>query len=462
MKRKVLLVVTILSVSLSSLAFGQSISTVTVSLPDFPVILNGTQMNPEYSEYPVLKYKGITYVPMTYNLSQSLGLQASWSNTDGLEIMTTTPNGIIEEYSSTDRNNSSLNASIPDYHISVNGKDIDNSKEEYPVLAMNGISYFPLTWRFVVDEFNWNMTYNDVSGLKISSNIAAVAPLENTISSQADDKNIYTQEYLQSLVDSTSPDQEITDFRSQPNPRRNDQLKFSGKYFDIYYPDGEDFQRVADLLKPHMDKAYMMLVDLYGYQARVEVHIIDPSTAETSEEGDIRADEHVTFIWMEEGNDGIDGVNNIAELVHEMNHNFFEEDGHIGAKQMWLNEANAKLIASLYTEYLDEDTKKNIQQYSFYDPVSIGKDLPSIVYAEDNYLVSDDGSAWDWYPRNSEEDLAQLAGLTFWWNVYNQNSLDTFKEYLRQLTVNEPSLSVMERITGLSKDELNDKYMIYK
>lgn len=38
---------------------------VTVTLPTFPVTLNGYQMSPAYDEYPVIVYKVITYFPMT-------------------------------------------------------------------------------------------------------------------------------------------------------------------------------------------------------------------------------------------------------------------------------------------------------------------------------------------------------------------------------------------------------------
>ena len=462
MKKK-LITLTLLCALLMSLMPQSyaSTNTATASVPTFNVTLNGVQMNPSQSEYPLLVYKDITYVPMTYNLAHGLGLNVNFTSEDGLSIDKASADVTIKEYLKQTKNASSVRAILPNYKIKVNGIIIDNSKEQYPIITYNNITYFPLTWHFVVDEFNWNMSFSSEKGLVITSQSGTIETTtdETAIVEEDFDKNIYTQEYLQKLVDTINPDDKVTAFRATPNPRRNGQNKIEGKYFDMYYPDGEAFENTAKLLEPHMDMVYMLLSDLYGYQANVEVHLIDPTTVSSSEEGNIRNDEGVTFIWIEENNDGVGGINNIAELVHEMNHNFFEgkSEEHVGSRKMWINEAHAKLVASLYTHYLPKEIDKNIQQYSFYNPVT--DRTSNIIVAEDKYLVIDNGDAWKWYPRDSEEHLAQLSGLKFWWNVYNQNDLDTFKSILRQLDVNRPALEVMTEITGMTKEELNEKFM---
>lgn len=44
-----------------------------------------------------------------------------------------------------------------DYQIAVNtvvkSEFLDNSAEPYPLLNFRGVTYFPLTWRFAVEEF---------------------------------------------------------------------------------------------------------------------------------------------------------------------------------------------------------------------------------------------------------------------------------------------------------------------
>lgn len=52
---------------------------VDVTTPTFPVVLHGLTISQEYSQYPSLLYKNITYVPMTYYDAQLLGLTSVWS-----------------------------------------------------------------------------------------------------------------------------------------------------------------------------------------------------------------------------------------------------------------------------------------------------------------------------------------------------------------------------------------------
>lgn len=67
-KTKKLLATTVLSTflltSLPSAAMAQN---VTVTLPNFPVTLNGSTLNPLTDKYPVIVYNNITYFPMTYD-----------------------------------------------------------------------------------------------------------------------------------------------------------------------------------------------------------------------------------------------------------------------------------------------------------------------------------------------------------------------------------------------------------
>lgn len=460
MKTKLIIVIVICTLLITSCPTTYAAPpTLIASIPTFDVTLNGIQMNPSQSEYPLLVYKDITYIPMTYNLAHGLGLDVTFTLQEGLIINTGLSDVTLKDYIKSSKNPQSVNISLPTFPINVNSTLVDNASEDYPIITYNNITYFPLTWQWVNDTFGWSMTFDHENGLVISS-LADSKTSERDLKSEHEDKNIYTQAYLQKLVDSTEPDEKIVTFRNTNNSRRNGQNKIVGKFFDLYYPEGQAFDQTARLLEPHMDKIYMMLTDLYGYQARVEVHLIDPTSVSMHQEGDIRDKEHITFIWVESDNDGPNGINNIAELVHEINHNFFEEGSknHVGSRNMWIDEAHAKLIGSLYTHDLDPSIDSQIQQYSFYKPLT-HLNL-NIIDAEKNFLISANGDAWGWFPHDSLAHQAQVAGLHFWWNVYNQNDLGTFKSILRQLSVNRPSLEVMSEITGLSKEDLNAKYMV--
>ena len=59
---------------------------VNVTLPTFPVTLNGVTMEQSQNQYPLLVYKDITYVPMTWEDTRLLGLDSSWTQATGLVI----------------------------------------------------------------------------------------------------------------------------------------------------------------------------------------------------------------------------------------------------------------------------------------------------------------------------------------------------------------------------------------
>ena len=148
---------------------------VTVTLPAFPVTLNGVTFEQSQLEYPLLVYKNITYVAMTYHDARLLGLETQWTMEQGLSIkkMEIVPEQLDAQnayvpYVTDTINAGSYPAVRPSFAITVNGTSIDNSKEEYPLLVFRNVTYFPLTWRFAVDEFGWDYTFDAQNGLTIT------------------------------------------------------------------------------------------------------------------------------------------------------------------------------------------------------------------------------------------------------------------------------------------------------
>lgn len=162
----------ILVLVLGCLTFGSVSSAygaaVRVELPSFKVMLNGKMIKYEQREYPLIVYGGITYFPMTYHDSRFLGLETSWEDESGLAVMLSEVAGAYFAYPST-RNVRYYTAETADFLITVNGERIDNAVEEYPLLVFRNVTYFPLTWRFAVDEFGWEYSYDDEQGLIIDS-----------------------------------------------------------------------------------------------------------------------------------------------------------------------------------------------------------------------------------------------------------------------------------------------------
>lgn len=142
---------------------------VTITLPTFDVTMNGVEIENEYRQYPFIVYKDITYFPMTYFDSRFLGLVTVWDNLKGLEIYFTTEEVEYEPYKQNWKNSNKFTASIPKFNIVVNGKAINNSTENYPLLSFRNVTYFPMTWRFAVDEFGWKYSFTSEDGLIINS-----------------------------------------------------------------------------------------------------------------------------------------------------------------------------------------------------------------------------------------------------------------------------------------------------
>ena len=144
---------------------------VDVKIPAFPVELNDTVYDNKHAEYPLLVYKDITYFPMTYYLTRELGLTTGWSAEKGLYIVQHQEPVSTEKDKMTANNslNKTYKATIPTYSIAVNGFGIDNSKEKYPLLNFRGVTYFPLTWQYANDEFNWKIAWDAKKGLAVNS-----------------------------------------------------------------------------------------------------------------------------------------------------------------------------------------------------------------------------------------------------------------------------------------------------
>ncbi len=141
-------------------------------LTDFPVTLNGIELwaTENNTQYPLLVYNDITYFPMTWYNCRMLGLETQWSEENGLAIKQNNAlTSSIGYYPQEKSNPQTVQVSVPDFKVSVNGQTVDNSKEQYPLLKFRDVTYFPLTWRFAHDAFGWEYGYTEAEGLTIIS-----------------------------------------------------------------------------------------------------------------------------------------------------------------------------------------------------------------------------------------------------------------------------------------------------
>ena len=148
---------------------AEAAKSVSVTLPTFDVTLNGQVIENDNRQYPLLVYNNITYVPMTYYDCRFLGLETTWNQKDGLGIIKSDLTGAYYEDTVGKKNSRRSTAQIVSGTVKVNGKTINNASEKYPLLLYRDVTYFPLTWRFAVNEFGWKYQFDSKNGLVITS-----------------------------------------------------------------------------------------------------------------------------------------------------------------------------------------------------------------------------------------------------------------------------------------------------
>lgn len=382
------------------------------------LIINSQTVKPPVAP---IKQNGSTLVPIKI-IATELGATV---NFDSKKQLVTVVKG-----------NKKIELPIGKKEATVNGKKY---KLSVSANIINGTTMVPV--RFVADHLDcivgWDEKANSViiTNKSINNQIEDEKnsnEMENSNEEIEDTKNIYTSEYLQYLVDNTPCSKEVLDFRNSKNPRRNGLLKKEGKYLDIYYPaNNNDAEEAIKLLEPHMDKSYMMLTDLYGIQAKVEVHLIDEKDTVGLREGDIRAKENVTYVWLERDNDA--GGNNLSEFVHEINHNFFSQTNGRANNTRWIEEAISKLIPSLYIQFNYEG---DVVMWKFQDIEIESRNMNDkfSVYGikfEDINKYFSNTSNDGWVRKEGKERAIQEYALYITSYIYNKNDLDTFKYFLR-------------------------------
>lgn len=134
---------------------------VSVLIPDYQIIIDDSLIYYADSLYPFLNYKGITYIPMTFEYARALNLTTGWLEGTAFMVAYNPCNDKLPVYETT-ANQKYNTAVVPTgYNIYVNAKKIDNAKSEYPLLNFRGVTYFPATWEYAVDNFGWKLSFED-------------------------------------------------------------------------------------------------------------------------------------------------------------------------------------------------------------------------------------------------------------------------------------------------------------
>lgn len=219
------------------------------------VTLNGQVIDNKNAKYPLLSYSNITYFPMTYQLSRFMGVETDWNN--AAKSLNITAGGAQSAYVAEPGKapKGSVSVTLPSYRISVNGALIDNKEATYPIFNYNGVTYFPLTFRYAYESFGWSYQWDAVNGLRIDTSSApAPAPVEPGTGDAALDKalTILNSSYATggkyhgmlegggkktsfdaTLDVSSTPDVTTVKFTAEPFPFFNNGVSFFANYYAV-------------------------------------------------------------------------------------------------------------------------------------------------------------------------------------------------------------------------------------
>ncbi len=253
-------------------------NSVNITLPNFDVNLNGRHINNEYMEYPLIVYDEITYFPMTYSDSRFLGVITNWTNDKGLQIETGNNFGSLNEMYSTIKNNYEDKAKIANFNIFINGEEINNSEQKYPLLVYRDVTYFPLTYEFAVEKFGWQLAFDERTGLQINSHNFEVETVN--IKNNVEDFNMYQcfhyfdEHYY--FLDNTEKTQIL--YRYNYNTKKKDVvLELDDGEF------GEDGGNVAKFLNIVNDKLILSYYDI-DTRTSVQYEIVEDKAIKNSGE----------------------------------------------------------------------------------------------------------------------------------------------------------------------------------
>ncbi len=134
-------------------------------------------------EYPVLFHNDILYIPLTSSMCCELHLSIAFTPEDGLYVA----RGGSREFTGQERQqvlgaieyvnpaNGRVSAVIPEYPVYINGRQYDNVNTEYPLLNFRDITYLPLTYDIIYNEFDFDFSF-DGTKLTLAGNSWYSAP----------------------------------------------------------------------------------------------------------------------------------------------------------------------------------------------------------------------------------------------------------------------------------------------
>ncbi len=128
----------------------------TVRIDGAAICPDSVEIKEDNSRYPVVTYKNVTYIPLTFYKANMLNLSLAFDGKT-LFAMPGDPDvpKIFDEEGAAPADGAGFETA--DFNIILNGVKIDNRNEEYPFLFFRGVFYLPVTWRNAVEIMGWTI-----------------------------------------------------------------------------------------------------------------------------------------------------------------------------------------------------------------------------------------------------------------------------------------------------------------
>ncbi|WP_282936050.1 hypothetical protein [Paenibacillus sp. RC67] len=148
-----------------------------LTLPSFSIQINGQPVDNTRLRYPFFVYNDITYLPLTWEMTQSLGFNLAYSE-GGLTVLKGggqrsggwfgwKKERFPLDLSGSNNRSQSYTAVMPSFALAINDTLINNGQEPYPFLVWNDVTYMPLTWKYAHDLLELGLLWDREKGLQI-------------------------------------------------------------------------------------------------------------------------------------------------------------------------------------------------------------------------------------------------------------------------------------------------------
>lgn len=152
MRKYLLLCSIFMFLAFSAFTFAEE---TTASVIEDEIYITSTHFNVEDSQYPILRYQGIIYLPLTPDICHTFGIQKSFSPSEGIQLHTST--STMDFKQSYLKGHHVLGEEVTvkslDQPLYIDGVAINSANERYPFFQYNHVLYIPLTERIGTNAF---------------------------------------------------------------------------------------------------------------------------------------------------------------------------------------------------------------------------------------------------------------------------------------------------------------------